>query len=99
MTRRSNRRRRVGKAGLCDEQARSEGNAIRVLGNLCPQRAGSHVTSSIPWAPSKPSGLKGWLRLSKTRKMRAPMVRGRSNHTPKLQASYVRAFGTPDDVQ
>lgn len=53
----------------------------------------AHITSSIPWAPSKPAGKRGWLRLTETRHLRGQFVRGNSNRTPKLVSSYVRMFG------
>lgn len=81
-----------------DKAAIGEGKALRKLSTLTPRRLTAHVTSSVAWAPSKPSGDKGWLRLSESRKMRGQFVRGQSNRTPKLQASYVRAFDVPDTV-
>jgi len=80
---------------VVDRVATDEGNALQ----RAPHSAATHITSSIPWAPSKPSGSKGWLRMSESRKMRGQFVRGNSNRTPKLQASYMRAFGIPDTVQ
>lgn len=77
------------KTNPLDVQAADEGRAIA---RLETHRIGSHVTSSIAWAPKKPGGTKGWI---KCRRMRAAMVRGKSNRTPKLEASYVRAFGQP----
>lgn len=85
------KRRHVRETHPVDEQAESEGNAIKVLGTLCLQKAGSHVTSSIPWVPKKPSGKRGWLAMSERQRLRAGLVRGKSNHTPKLAASYARA--------
>lgn len=79
---------------VVDRVAADEGKALR----LAPHSQTTHITSSIPWAPSKPSGDRGWLRMSESRKMRGQFVRGRSNRTPKLHASYVRAFDIPDEV-
>jgi hypothetical protein len=75
-----------------DSAAIREGRAIV----LAPRTKTARITSSIAWVPSKPSGDKGWLRLSESRKMRGQFVRGKSNRTPKLHASYVRAFDVPD---
>jgi len=90
----SERRRRLRRAETTphDVTASREGFALQRLESTRPRRAGSHITSTIPWAPKKPSGTGAWLALSVNRQSRGRMVRGRSNSTPKLQASYVRAF-------
>lgn len=88
-----NRPRRRERTHPTDVQACVEGRAIETLRQYAQRRPGNRVTSSIPWAPSKPTGDRGWLRLTETRKSRAIFVRGASNHVPKLRASYVRAFG------
>jgi hypothetical protein len=71
-----------------DRRASDEGRAIeRAL-----RTKTIHVTSSVAWAPKKPSGKGGWERMSLNRESRGQFVRGKSNRTPKLWASFIRAF-------
>jgi hypothetical protein len=73
---------------IVDRLASDEGRAIERALRI----KAIHITSSVAWAPKKPSGKGGWLRMSEARQMRGQFVRGQSNRTPKLWASFIRAF-------
>jgi hypothetical protein len=79
---------------ITDVTAYAEGQALNRLSTLVPRRITAHITSGIAWSPKKPSGTNGWLRMFGNRRQRGQLVRGRSNRTPRLEASFVRAFGT-----
>jgi len=90
--RNTRRRERVKAMQSVESVSQREGEAVVLLGQLRPQVPGTKVTCSIPWSP-KALGKTGKFKPRRDT-MRACMVRGSSNRTPKIVASYVRCFGT-----
>jgi hypothetical protein len=86
-----------------DVQARAEARAITRIGMLAPRRQDARITSSVAWSPKNGPICSAHVRRYASNRattfvpgrdtLRGPLVRGHSNRTPKLTASYVRVWG------